>query len=218
MSLKPLLSHVKRITTAKIGTLCKIRKYMIVDSALAIYKQMILPLFDYSGFLLLSGNKTDREDLQTIQNNALPSCLGIRLNDRISLVDIHKSANRVSLEQRRCIQLLVLLFLHGQSHPDIYSAALHNTRGLIVRNLRLKNTKMPNIKTVHIIRLLSYGTLYHLISWNLEQSQNSKNISRNCFTPMMITIWLPELLIYYIVINLYYIIIVFLYNSFLYLL
>ena len=128
MSLKPLLSHVKRITTAKIGKLCKIRKYMTVDSALAIYKQMILPLFDYSVFFLLSCNKTDWKDLQTIQNNALRSCLGIRLNDRISLVDIHKSANLVSLEQRHCVQLLVLLFLHGQSHLDVYSVAPSNTR------------------------------------------------------------------------------------------
>ena len=144
MSLKPLLSHVKRITTSKIGTLCKIRKYMTVDSALAIYKQMILPLFDYSGFLLLSCNKTDREDLQTIQNNALRSCLGIRLNDRISLVDIHKSANLVSLEQRRCIQLLVLLSLHGQSHPDVFSVAPRNTRA--ANRKKFKTEKYENVK------------------------------------------------------------------------
>ena len=51
---------------------------MTTDSALAIYKQMILPLFDYSGFLSISCNKTDREDLQVIQNNALRHCLGLR--------------------------------------------------------------------------------------------------------------------------------------------
>ena len=59
MTLKPLLSNVKKITTAKIKTLYKIRQYLNKDSALAIYKQMILPLFDYSGFLLLSCYKTD---------------------------------------------------------------------------------------------------------------------------------------------------------------
>ena len=42
---------------------------------------MILPLFDYSGFLLLACLKTDREDLQIIQNNALRLCLDIRLSD-----------------------------------------------------------------------------------------------------------------------------------------
>ena len=98
MSLKPLNSHVKKNTTAKIGVLYKIRKYLTIDSALSIYKQMILPLFDYSGFLLLSCNKSDREDLQTIQSNVLQYCLGIRLSDRISLVNIHSRANLVSLE------------------------------------------------------------------------------------------------------------------------
>ena len=48
-------------------------------------------------------NKTDREDIQV---NALRNCLNYRLSDRVSLVDIHKSANLVSLEQRQCIQLL----------------------------------------------------------------------------------------------------------------
>ena len=99
MSLKPLLSHIKKITTSKISTLSKIRKYMTTDSALAIYKQMILPLFDYSGFLLISCYKTDREDLQVIHNNALRLCLDIRLTDRISLIEIHRKANLVGLEQ-----------------------------------------------------------------------------------------------------------------------
>ena len=42
MSLKSLLSHVKKVTTSKIGILHKIRQYMTNDSAIAIYKQMIL--------------------------------------------------------------------------------------------------------------------------------------------------------------------------------
>ena len=87
ISLKPLLSHVKKITSTKIKVLHKIQRYLDNYSALAIYKQMILPLFDYSGFLLLSCFKTDKEDLQVIQNNALRLCLDIRLNDRVSLID-----------------------------------------------------------------------------------------------------------------------------------
>ena len=74
MSLKPLLSHVRKITTSKIKVLHKIRKFLDKSSALAVYKQMIMPLFDYSGFLLLSCLKTDCEDLQVIQNYALRLC------------------------------------------------------------------------------------------------------------------------------------------------
>ena len=106
--------------------------------SLSIYKQMILPLFDYSGFLLLSCNKTDREDLQTIQNNA------IRLSDRIFLVNIYDRSNLVSLEQRRCIQILLLLFNHGKLHPNVYNVPPRNTRA--ANGLRFKTEKYENGK------------------------------------------------------------------------
>ena len=102
ISLKPLLSNVKQKITSKIKTMHKIRRYIDNNSAIAIYKQMVLPLFDYCSFLLFC--KTDREDLQVIQNNALRLYLGIEINDRISLLDIHNRVNLVSLERRRCIQ------------------------------------------------------------------------------------------------------------------
>ena len=133
MSLKPLLSHVKKVTTTIIKVLYKIRKYLNIFSALAIYKQTIMPLFDYSCFLLLSCPKSDREDLQVIQNNALCLCLNIRLNDRVSLVDTHNRSNLISLEQRRCIQLLSLLFIHGESHMNVFEIPARNTRAAEVR-------------------------------------------------------------------------------------
>ena len=117
---------------------------MTTDSALAIYKQMILPLFDYSGFLLISCYKTDREDLQVIHNNALRLCLGIRLTDHISLVEIHRMANLVGLEQRRCIQLLSLLYTHGVNNPDVYHIPPRNTRAGNRRKFR--TMKYENIK------------------------------------------------------------------------
>ena len=46
-----LQSHVKKIMTSKIKILQKICRYIGIPRALAICKQMILPLFDNSGFL-----------------------------------------------------------------------------------------------------------------------------------------------------------------------
>ena len=144
MSLKPLLSHIKKVTTSKIKTLYKICRY--IDNFSAIYKQMILPLFDYSGYLLLSCYKMDREDLQIIQNNALRLCLGIRLNDRISLVEIHSRANLLSLEQHRCIQLLSLLFMHGQTSVDAYEVPVRNKRAANIRKFRTEIYKYSKYK------------------------------------------------------------------------
>ena len=158
MSLKPLLSHVKKIVTSKIKTLYKIRRHLDNHNALAVYKQMILPLFDYSVFVLLSCNKTDREDLQTIQNNTLRHCLGLRLNDRVSLSDIHLQANLLSLEQRRCIQLLSLLFMHGKCHEYLrYRQGILEQQ--IYLDIELRYTRTPNTRTVPIIKLLNSGTL-----------------------------------------------------------
>ena len=105
---------------------------------------MILPLFDYSGFLLLSCNKSDREDLQTIQNSALRFCSGIRLSDRISLVNIRNRANLVSLEQRCCIQILLVLFKYGKQHPNVYTVPPRNTRA--ANRLRFKTEKYEKWK------------------------------------------------------------------------
>ena len=112
MSLKPLLSHVKKLTTAKIKTLHKIRKYLDNFSALAIDDIGPLRLQCFSSVTCL---KSDREDLQIIQNNALRLRLGLR----ISLVDIHSRANLISLDQRCCMQLLSLLFVHGHTQWSI---------------------------------------------------------------------------------------------------
>ena len=59
-----------------------------------------LPLFDYAVFLLISCNKKDRGDLQIIQNNCLCTFYIVRLLDRLTLNEMHREANLVSLEQR----------------------------------------------------------------------------------------------------------------------
>ena len=60
--------------------------------------QTILPIFDYSGFLLMSCNKSDRGDLQVMGNNILRTCYNVKLVDCMSLVDMHRMASLVSLD------------------------------------------------------------------------------------------------------------------------
>ena len=66
------------------------------------------------------------------------------LSDRISLIDIHNRTNLISLEQRRCIQLLSLLFHHGQLNGDVHVIPARNTRAAIMRKYKTeiyKNSK-----------------------------------------------------------------------------
>ena len=62
MSLSPLFSKVNKRVTDKIYMLLKIRNNIDTQCAIAIYKQTILTLLDYAGFMLISGNISDRSD------------------------------------------------------------------------------------------------------------------------------------------------------------
>ena len=85
--------------------------------------------------------------MQVIQNNALHLCLDIKLNDRISLIEIHKKANLISLEQRRCVQLLCLLYQHGELNVNVFVIPARNTRAVHVRKFKTEiyhNSKYKN--------------------------------------------------------------------------
>ena len=83
-------------------------RYVTYDSALLIYKQAIMPIFDYSGFMLISLGVGEKRDLQIMQNDALRFCYNIRLSDRVNIEELHTRAKLSSLEQRRIRQLLGL--------------------------------------------------------------------------------------------------------------
>ena len=67
----PYYNLVKRRMENKIFVMTKIRKYVDNRTALLIYKQAVLPLFEYAGFVLISCTIGQRYDLQVLQNNAL---------------------------------------------------------------------------------------------------------------------------------------------------
>ena len=115
MTLNSLLADVKKSVLQKLFTLRKLRYYITDKTALTIYKQTILPFFDYAGFLLIACNKSDKHDLQVIQNDALRTCYNVRRRDRLSISKIHKKSNLLGLEQRRTFQLLSLMFCHKDS-------------------------------------------------------------------------------------------------------
>ena len=126
--LTPLFSKVKKRVSNKIYMLMKIRNNSDTQCAIAIYKQTILPLLDYTGFLLISGNVSDRSDLQTLQNDALRVCFNVKMRDRILIVQMHRRAKLLSLEQRRQKQLLNLMFIYKLRHEDVRRIHIRHTR------------------------------------------------------------------------------------------
>ena len=112
MSLTSLVSNVKKNVIAHLFKLRKLRRIITTDCALSIYKQTILPLFDYGGFMLYSINQSDKNDLQVLQNDALRTCYNVYRRDRVSVKNLHTQAKLLSLDQRRQLQLLSLMYIH----------------------------------------------------------------------------------------------------------
>ena len=88
----------------------KIRQYLTEYAAIMVYKQTILPYLEYAGFLLISCTKDDRRDLQKCQNDALRMCTRVKLNDHVKIEKLHDKCKISSLEQRRRVQLLQLMY------------------------------------------------------------------------------------------------------------
>ena len=128
MNLTSLLSDVKKSVSHRLFNFRKLRYYITEKSALAIYKQTILPVFDYAGFLIIACNKSDRHDLQIIQNDALRTCYNVKRRDKLSISKMHKKSNLLSLEQRRTFQLLGLMYLHKHDVANLRIPA-RQTRG-----------------------------------------------------------------------------------------
>ena len=82
-------------------------------AAILVYKQTILPIFDYAGFLLISVGNGIKHDLQVMQNDAIRFCKNI---DRVSIPVLHNSIKLLSLEQRRQKQLLKIVYVQSQKN------------------------------------------------------------------------------------------------------
>ena len=112
MNLTSLIADVKKQINAQLFKLRKLRKRITTSCAFSIHKQTVLPLFDYVGFLLYLTNASDRYDLQVLQNDALRTCYNVRLRDKMSIKKLYAEAKLLSLDQRRVIQLLSLMYNH----------------------------------------------------------------------------------------------------------
>ena len=110
---------VKRKVENKIFVLSKLRKYVDNRSALLIYKQAILPLLEYSGFMLISCTIRQRHDLQILQNTALRLCKRYYLRDRIHVENLHADCNILGLEQPRRKQLLRMMYIHSKKERNV---------------------------------------------------------------------------------------------------
>ena len=101
LTLDPELKFIVHKETAsrniryKIQQLGRIRKYVDEDTALDIYKGMVLPSFDYVDFVGDRDNVGENRDLQYIQNKALRCIYKVKLEEypRLNTIQLHEESN-----------------------------------------------------------------------------------------------------------------------------
>ena len=94
----------------KLFQFSKIRKYLPVNIRVLVYKQTVLPLVEYVCYLMYLNKKHDIDKLQKLQNRALRLCFNVVDQRSISVLDLHRQANILTLEQRREKQLLGIMY------------------------------------------------------------------------------------------------------------
>ena len=105
ITLDSTLNFSKHITSViqqicyKMTLLAKLKKYLRDDSALLIYKTMLLPYFDYADVIFCKSNLKDLGKLQTLQNKCLRICMG--RERRFDTNRAHKLSNVPFLKDRR---------------------------------------------------------------------------------------------------------------------
>ena len=103
-------NKVKSSTHLKLYHLRKLRKIMDKKLSVLLFKQMILPVFDYCDFVLEGAADGASKGIQTIQNHCLRSCLRVRDPRTVSRVDIHLLCDCVKLKVRRDRNLLCIMY------------------------------------------------------------------------------------------------------------
>ena len=132
----------------------KIRCYITKFAAMCIYKQMILPMFDFAGFMLISCTLGQKRELRKLQNRGIRTCLLYNRRDHIPIPRLHNEIKVLSLEQRRQIQLLKLLFHRSKKQRHLKISA-RTTRG----NMKVKFDIMSRTTTKYLNSPFLRGTV-----------------------------------------------------------
>ena len=143
LSFNNYLNNLGNRVHRKIFQLSKIRKYITEFAAFQIYKQTIMPIIDYCNFLIMSGNKSDYQDLQILQNNALRICVGYPNGYQLSRVELHTKAKLSGVLQRADMNLLSIMYDESLKESKIVEPLreTRQTTKIVFKQNRLNNKK-----------------------------------------------------------------------------
>ena len=93
------IASVIRTVLHKMTLLARMKKYLNDETAVSIYRSMLLPYFDYADVIYSKANSKDLDRLQKLQNKCLRISLG--RDRRFNTKETHKLAGVPLLKERR---------------------------------------------------------------------------------------------------------------------
>lgn len=106
VQLKATLSSVNQ----KVYLLQKIRRSINTNTAVLLFKTMVLPYLEFSNSFLIGCNQREKNKMQRLQNKGLKVALG--RERRYNTVDLHREANLLNWEYRARISVCRLIYKH----------------------------------------------------------------------------------------------------------
>ena len=111
-------AETMRMVSHKLYLLSRIRKYITIGQAIAVYKSKVVPYFDYGDIFLMNISMKAVDKLQKIQNRALRICLAG--DGRSNVNNLHNTCNVSKLTHRREAHLLNFVYkrVHSREYTD----------------------------------------------------------------------------------------------------
>ena len=170
---------------------------MSKPTATLVYKQTIMPVLEYCGYLFNGITHAQHKRLQHVQNRCLRTSLNVKLRYHVS--DLHKDAEIDYLSTRYDLQLVMLVYkyLHSETHDSSALGLVLQQPAPCGRVMRSTGTGLlewPNSK------LLGYrkSPLYRGISlWNSLSIEcrraETKETFKDLATPIIRTLNIEKL-------------------------
>ena len=135
------LNNGYKMAYQKVFKLKKLRKQLSTSTALLVYKQTILPYFEYCDFLIDSCCKKEIDKLDKLQYRALRIVHNIRNPRDIARTDLLALSNMKELKVRRKCHLLNQMFIWKRKGMWL------KKQRRITRNQRLQQFYLPKPRT-----------------------------------------------------------------------
>ena len=175
LSLVPQCLKVINLVKIRLAQLRSIKRRSDKPTALLVYKSMILPIMEYSSILIGSGPVWATKKLETLQNDCLRVCEGIRDPRDIHVEQLRTQNGVELLEERRHRQLLGLMYKMSLD-PDNVIVPVRELRG--GAKIKLKRSR-PH-KDIYYKSPLYRGTqLWDRLDGVKQHSTNRENFLKS---------------------------------------